>query len=537
MSSAPRGRRAWLVALSCAVAFSASALFTRVLTAPDEVRVAEIGREMAASGDIVTPRLNGEPFLEEPPLAYAAVGASLELFGVSGAAARLPSALAAIATLLLAFAIARRLGGETAGLAAVLVLASLSGFTRYGTSCTVDSLLALCVTLGFAAGLALLGTAPDGAPRVRPAAALLLHAAAGLAFLVKGPIGPGLVYGPLAIDLLWHRRWALLRSRWHLAGLLVGLLLVASWPLALGAQSPALLSQYVEQSVLGRLLPNAWREGGHHNPPYYYVESFAGMAIPWVLALPALVAWQWRQRPESLAARTDVRRVALLFPLGLLLLSVPDTRRSLYLLPLLPAAAVTCALWLADCVQRTDLSRIEAGTLLLLAAPFALLAELPARLLGAGPDVVGLRPLLAALRRRPPVPEAGRVGLRIAAGCFALALVSNLFAGRYQEPEDDMAPMATGLAQLGATGDALLGFRLDERTRGVVPLFTGELFVNLTEPDEVEPALAARPGRRLLVEESARPNLPPELNARLTTVARWSFGRHVYELVAPAGDS
>jgi 4-amino-4-deoxy-L-arabinose transferase-like glycosyltransferase len=537
MSAAPADRRLWLAALLCAVAFSASSLFTRVLSAPDEIRVAEIGREMTVSGDIITPRLDREPFLEEPPLAYALVGGSLKVFGVSDAAARLPSALAAIATLMLAYALARRLGGESAGLLAVLVLGGLAGYMRYGTACMVDSLLALWVTLGFASALALAGTGPDGAPCVRASAAVLLHTAAGLAFLVKGLVGPGLLYGPLVIELVWHRRWELLRSRWHLVGMLVGAALVASWPLALGHAAPDLLAQYVNESVLGRFLPGRFPEGGHHNPAYYYLVTFPGQTAPWVLALPALACWLWRPRPDSLAARAEVRRVALLFPLGLLLLSVPATRRSLYLLPLLPAAAVTCAVWLAASVRRPDFPRLQAGTLLLLAAPFALLAELPARLLGAGPDVLGVRPLLAALRRRAPPHPAGPAGPRIAVAIFALVLVANLFSGRFQPDEDDMTPMATGLSQLGATGDALLGFRLDERTRAVVPFRTGALFDNLTDPDEVATRLAARPGTRLLLEVSARNKLPQALGARLQKVAGWSFGRHEYELDALPADA
>ena len=56
------------------------------LANPDEGRYAEIPREMVASGDWVTPRLNGVPYFEKPPLMYWAVAASEGLWPRRGPA-------------------------------------------------------------------------------------------------------------------------------------------------------------------------------------------------------------------------------------------------------------------------------------------------------------------------------------------------------------------------------------------------------------------------------------------------------------------
>src|ERR1700676_2522940 len=82
---------------------------------PDEPRYAWIARDMVETGDWVTPRLYGKPWFEKPPLFYWGAALSFKLFGVSEAAARLPSAISALlATLALAWLALRLYGAETA---------------------------------------------------------------------------------------------------------------------------------------------------------------------------------------------------------------------------------------------------------------------------------------------------------------------------------------------------------------------------------------------------------------------------------------
>ena len=52
------------VVVSCVVSFTG--VFDHTVWTPDEPRVAEIGRAMAVSADLVVPTLGGEPFLEKP---------------------------------------------------------------------------------------------------------------------------------------------------------------------------------------------------------------------------------------------------------------------------------------------------------------------------------------------------------------------------------------------------------------------------------------------------------------------------------------
>ena len=70
------------------------------LWSADEPRVAEIGREMALTGNWAVPMLNQRPFLEEPPLYYGTLALTFKALGVSDRVARIPSAIFAFATVL-----------------------------------------------------------------------------------------------------------------------------------------------------------------------------------------------------------------------------------------------------------------------------------------------------------------------------------------------------------------------------------------------------------------------------------------------------
>src|ERR1041384_6442482 len=96
----------------------------RPLANPDEGRYSEISREMAETGDWITPRLNGYKYFEKPPLQYLATALSFRLFGEHEYAARLYIGLAGMLTVLIVGFTGWRLAGPETGLASMLVLVS-----------------------------------------------------------------------------------------------------------------------------------------------------------------------------------------------------------------------------------------------------------------------------------------------------------------------------------------------------------------------------------------------------------------------------
>src|SRR5947209_19771710 len=115
----------------------------------DEGLNAEAAREMLESGNWIVPTFNFQPRTAKPALLYWLQVASYRRFGVTEFAARLPSALAALATVLLTYELGRRMFGAAAGLLAGVIVVSCLQVCVLAHAATPDSLLLACLVLAF----------------------------------------------------------------------------------------------------------------------------------------------------------------------------------------------------------------------------------------------------------------------------------------------------------------------------------------------------------------------------------------------------
>src|SRR5207244_7940421 len=134
-----RGRGGWLPFLFV-MAVAAILMFSRMgmpLLEPEEARYAEIPRQMLADGQWLVPHLNGQPYLDKPPLLYWSVMASYSMFGIHDWSARLAAGLAGWLTVAVAYCWGRRIAGTRAAFLSALVLALSPGFIYYGRMLTM----------------------------------------------------------------------------------------------------------------------------------------------------------------------------------------------------------------------------------------------------------------------------------------------------------------------------------------------------------------------------------------------------------------
>jgi 4-amino-4-deoxy-L-arabinose transferase-like glycosyltransferase len=247
------------------------------LIEPDEGRNAEVGREMVVSGDWITPHYNGFAYLDKPAVYFWMVAASLKTFGVSEGAARFPSALMALATMLLVWFLARRMFGNSVGLRAGLVFAACPLALILAREVIFDMTLTFLVTVAIVA-FWLVEESDFHAPWFDA----LMFAAMGVAVITKGFVG---ILIPLIAILIYEaargswREWLRLRWGW---GLLIFIAVALPWFIAVSVRNPDFPLYAFWNESLKRFTTGASHRGGG---VLYYIPVFLGGFFPWSLFL------------------------------------------------------------------------------------------------------------------------------------------------------------------------------------------------------------------------------------------------------------
>jgi 4-amino-4-deoxy-L-arabinose transferase-like glycosyltransferase len=248
----------------------------------DEGAYAEVTLEMLHSGDMVTPRLGGEPFFHKPPMIYWTQAVSVALLGPSEFAFRLPSVLASLAWALLLFGFVRRqMDREAAGFT-VFFLVSTIQINVVTRGALADAMLNLFITLTMFAIYAYFKN-----PRKRYI--IIAFAGMALGFMTKGPIA---IVIPFVVSFIFFLIQGNLKT-WiqgivHPLGWLVFLAIALPWYLVLIHRFGW---HFIEEIFL---VHNVGRfhsaMEGHTGPVIYYIPVILLGMLPFTTVLVRAVA-------------------------------------------------------------------------------------------------------------------------------------------------------------------------------------------------------------------------------------------------------
>lgn len=445
-----------LLLLTCLLFFTA--LGNHQLQGSTEPRVAGIAMEMHLLDDWVTPRLNGQPFLEKPPLSLWLDASALRIFGLSAWSVRLASALAGLFSVLLVYAMLRawqRPAWVAAG--AGLLLATTASYWGNVRQVGEDALLSLGVTLAL---LAFFHLHRPGALGSRQRWLGWLGFACGIAIATtsKGVLGlalPGVViFAWLLLASVRERqlRW----GRWLMpaAVTLIGLVPLLIWLVLLHrAGGMAAVSDVLWTNSVGRF-SGSFSEAGHFEPFYYYLGKLPEAFLPWNLLL-YLGLWHFR---KQLGARPELLFFTLWLVAQFTLLTLASSKRMVYLMSLSPAAAVIAAEYAAVLLR-------------------------------------GPRPRLRAL-------AAGVLGAVV---CVYLAVA--IWVNPREDRQQTLLPVTERIFQLQADGRTVALFNPSERLAGAGVFYSRSLLRALDDDRQLASFLGAAPANVAVME---REDTPPE---------------------------
>ncbi len=322
-----------------------------------EFRWGEIAREMIRTGNYFWPTINGHLYYDKPLGSYWLVLAATRLTGgLNEAATRLPSAIAGLLAVGLLILLARRLHDLRTGVVSGLILATSFSFVFFSRNASAD-----VETIAGELGAILLFLKCEDHPTGWWVAGLWTIMA--ITSLTKGLLGfvlPIMVIGLYATlsdgwalfgkkllhgAIIDRIRWVIDRNRW-----------VFNWhsiiaiPIGLAIYlTPFRISRALMGSGAG--LAMVYRENvvrffepfDHRGPIYLYLYVIFALMAPWSVLLPAaLVQAHHERRIEAAPAKSD-RFTLIFFWSTFVFFTVSGSRRSYYILPILPAASIMVA--------------------------------------------------------------------------------------------------------------------------------------------------------------------------------------------------
>jgi 4-amino-4-deoxy-L-arabinose transferase-like glycosyltransferase len=329
----------------------------------DEGNNAACSQTMYESGDWILPTFNTHIRYDKPALLYWLQLSCYRAFGVNEFAARLPSAVAALAAVLATYELGRRAFRARVGLLAGLIAATTGGFCAAAHFANPDALLNACTALT----LWLFFNAYRRGGRWW---SLATGVTTGLGVLAKGPVGIVLPSTVMLLFLAWDRQLRRLGDWRVLSGVLTFVLVAVPWYAWVGAETKwEWLAVFLGTHNRDRFLSPM---EGHGGSVLYYVVMLSVGFLPWSVFL-AMTAWNavvelrssarpapapakcsgWRSllalaaarvpRPADNPNQSAVRFLTAWVAVYFVAFSASGTKLPNYILPLYPAVAVLMA--------------------------------------------------------------------------------------------------------------------------------------------------------------------------------------------------
>ena len=485
------------------------------LWSADEPRVAEIGREMALTGNWAVPTLNQRPFLEEPPLYYASLALTFKVFGVSDKVARIPSALFAFGAVLIVFFMANLLFGPRVALLSGLILATSGEYFRVAHWVIVDGALTFFVMGALYSFI--MGYLSE-TNRKKLICYILFYISCTLAFYTKGFIGvviPGLSI--LAFLIIEKNFKEIIKMRLWL-GVLIFLAMTLPWFIALWQQAGTeYLNVFFVHNHLQRFFPGSLAgkisgdASGHHNPFYYYITEFPSGFLLWsILIIPVLFhafSKSGKSGNADILSEKGTLFAKCWFFTGIIFLSIASTKRTLYLMPIFASVAMLTASYIDSTIKSpqllTKIGKIFCWVFTivffligLVLTPIYFYVEKLYTIHLSGTylvPIIALSVFIIALScaaiRYFQQRDLKKYWISMNVSIILMLLFAVTVVIPVMDDYKSFVPFCKQIDTIVPSGGRIYGYQPDETMRGAVPFYTGRNVIEMEDLQDIEPLL------------------------------------------------
>lgn len=311
----------------------------------DEALYTQIAREMEQTGDYLSTQWNRIPWFCHPPLYFWLTIASAKIFGWNAFAARFPSALFGVLTVLLTYLFGCRLYNRKAGFYAGLATLATFQLWLQSRMAILDMpflfFIILAVYLFY-----------RGFTTKRPSWYYVgFWVCCGFAVLTKGPVGVILPLIYVGFAILFKKRWDEIGKLLTSPGISFLIIIGAPWYMIMAkVYGGPFIDQVFDYFFITRIFKPVMNQGG---PWYYYVPYFLAGFLPWTVFLP-MIFFALGKRRGDFRSQFLLAWIISTF----LIFTLAGTKRPNYILFLYPALSIALGWVMDEAIDRNRFRRM-----------------------------------------------------------------------------------------------------------------------------------------------------------------------------------